>query len=73
MRWLRGEFDDTRVTVPVRWLSGTADPVLTPDLIEGYGTHVDDFAYELVDGVGHWIVDQSPDLVVDRLRKFLAA
>ena len=57
LRWMRGEFDDARVDVPVRWLSDTADPVLTPD--------------ELVDGVGHWIVEQRPDLVLDRLRAFL--
>jgi pimeloyl-ACP methyl ester carboxylesterase len=71
LRWLRGEFDDARVDVPVRWLSGTADPVLTPDLIDGYATHISDFDVELVDGVGHWIVEQRPDLVLDRLRAFL--
>jgi pimeloyl-ACP methyl ester carboxylesterase len=71
LRWLRGEFDDLRVDVPVRWLSGTADPVLTPDLIDGYAKHIRDFEVELVDGVGHWIVEQRPDLVLDRLRAFL--
>ena len=71
LRWLRGEFDDVRVDVPVRWLSGTADPVLTPDLIDGYAKHISDFEVELVDGVGHWIVEQRPDLVLDRLRAFL--
>jgi pimeloyl-ACP methyl ester carboxylesterase len=73
MRWLRGEFDDARVDVPVRWLSGTADPVLTPDLIDGYGEHINDFEVELVDGVGHWIVEQRPELVLDRLRAFFAS
>ncbi len=58
------------VDVPVRWLSGTADPVLTPDLIDGYAEHISDFEVELVDGVGHWIVEQRPDLVLDRLRAF---
>ena len=71
LRWLRGEFDDARVDVPVRWLSGTADPVLTPDLIDGYAEHISDFEVELVAGVGHWIVEQRPDLVLDRLRAFL--
>ena len=32
LRWLRGEFADEHVKVPVRWLHGTADPVLTPPL-----------------------------------------
>jgi pimeloyl-ACP methyl ester carboxylesterase len=71
LRWLRGEFDSVRVDVPVRWLSGTADPVLTPDLIDGYAKDTGDFEVELVDGVGHWIVEQRPDLVLDRLRAFL--
>jgi pimeloyl-ACP methyl ester carboxylesterase len=71
MRWMRGEFDNTHVGVPVRWLSGTADPVITPDLLDGYAKHISDFEVELVDGVGHWIVEQRPDLVLDRLRAFL--
>jgi pimeloyl-ACP methyl ester carboxylesterase len=73
LRWLRGEFDDARVDVPVRWLSGTQDPVLTPDLLDGYADHISDFDVELVDGVGHWIVEQRPDLVLDRIRAFLKA
>ncbi|KQH81306.1 MULTISPECIES: alpha/beta fold hydrolase [Mycobacterium] len=71
LRWMRGEFDDARVEVPVRWLSGVEDPVITPDLIDGYADHITDFEVELVDGVGHWIVSQRPDLVLDRLRAFL--
>jgi pimeloyl-ACP methyl ester carboxylesterase len=71
MRWMRGEFDNTHVDVPVRWLSGTADPVITPDMLDGYAKHISDFEVELVDGVGHWIVEQRPDLVLDRLRAFL--
>jgi pimeloyl-ACP methyl ester carboxylesterase len=27
---------------------------------------------ELVDGVGHWIVEQRPELVLDRIRAFLS-
>ncbi|AAS06100.1 MULTISPECIES: alpha/beta fold hydrolase [Mycobacterium avium complex (MAC)] len=71
LSWMRGEYDGARVHVPVRWLSGTEDPVLTPDLLDGYAERIDDFQLELVDGVGHWIVDQRPDLVLDRVRAFL--
>ena len=42
-----------------------------PDLLDGYAAHISDFEVELVDGVGHWIVEQRPDLVLDRLRAFL--
>jgi pimeloyl-ACP methyl ester carboxylesterase len=71
LSWMRGEFDDARVDVPVRWLSGTEDPVIIPDLLRGYGDRISDFEVELVEGVGHWIVEQRPELVLDRLRKFL--
>ena len=73
VRWLRGEFDDAGVDVPVRWLHGTGDPVLTPNLLRGYADRLSDFEVELVDGVGHWIVDQRPELVLDRIRAFLTA
>jgi pimeloyl-ACP methyl ester carboxylesterase len=76
LSWMRGEFEPktgARVEVPVRWLSGTADPVIIPELLDGYGDRIADFEVELVDDVGHWIVDQRPDLVLDRVRKFLKA
>jgi pimeloyl-ACP methyl ester carboxylesterase len=73
LSWMRGEFDDARVDVPVRWLTGTDDPVITPDLSDGYADRISDFEVELVDGVGHWIVAQRPELVLDRIRTFLKA
>jgi pimeloyl-ACP methyl ester carboxylesterase len=69
--WLGGEYKDHHVEVPVRWLSGTDDPVVTPRLLDGYADHISDLEVELVEGVGHWIVAQRPDLVLDRLRAFL--
>ena len=70
-RWLRGEYAQTRVDVPVRWLHGMDDPVITPTLLRGYTDLFSDFQLETVDGVGHWIVEQRPELVLDRLRAFL--
>jgi pimeloyl-ACP methyl ester carboxylesterase len=73
LRWMRGEYEDARVNVPVRWLTGTEDPVITADLTDGYAERISDFKAELVDGVGHWIVAQRPELVLDRIRAFLKA
>jgi pimeloyl-ACP methyl ester carboxylesterase len=42
-----------------------------PNLLRGYPERASDFEGEFVDGVGHWIVEQRPDLVLDRLRAFL--
>jgi pimeloyl-ACP methyl ester carboxylesterase len=61
------------VNVPVRWLTGTEDPVMTADLTDGYADRISDFEVELVDGVGHWIVAQRPELVLERTRAFLKA
>lgn len=73
LRWfVCGEFDDARVDVPVRWLLGTGNPVITPTLLRGLDQWISDFKLETVDGVGHWIIDQRLDLVLDRLRAFLA-
>ncbi|MEE3066932.1 MAG: alpha/beta hydrolase [Actinomycetota bacterium] len=71
LRWVRGQYADARVDVPVRWLTGTQDPVITPALTNGYEDHISDFEVELVDGAGHWIIAQRPDLVLDRVRAFL--
>jgi pimeloyl-ACP methyl ester carboxylesterase len=77
LRWSRGEYNSdktgARVNVPVRWLTGTEDPVMTANGTDGYEDHISDFEVELVPGVGHWIIDQRPDLVLDRVRAFLRA
>lgn len=69
--WLRGEFADRKVTVPVRWVTGLDDPVITPTLHRGYADVMPDCEFETVTGVGHWIVEQAPELVLDRLRAFM--
>jgi pimeloyl-ACP methyl ester carboxylesterase len=69
--WFRGEFADVRINVPVRWLHGMDDPVITPTLLRNYPDRFKDFQLETVDGVGHWIVEQRPELVLERLRAFL--
>jgi len=71
LRWLRGQYADADVDVPVRWLHGMDDPVITPTLLRDYPDRFSDFHLETIDGVGHWIVEQRPELVLDRLRAFL--
>lgn len=62
-----------RINVPVRMLHGTQDPVITATLLRGYSDRLRDFEIETVGGVGHWIVEQQPELVLNRLQAFLAA
>lgn len=71
-RWLRGEYENARIDIPVRFLHGTLDPALTPTLLNAFAQHASDFEVEMVDGVGHSVVEQRPELVLDRLRAFIA-
>jgi pimeloyl-ACP methyl ester carboxylesterase len=69
---LRGRYDQTTLTVPTRLLFGTDDTALRPELLAGYQHHADDMEVELVDGCGHFIADELPDLVAERARAFFA-
>lgn len=72
LSWIRGEYADTRVEVPLRWVTGLKDPVITPTMHRGYENYASDIKFEHVPNVGHWIVEQAHDLVLDRLRGCLS-
>lgn len=44
-----GEFANTSVDVPMRFLHGVGDPVITPTLLRGYAEHAGGFRLETVD------------------------
>lgn len=69
--WAQGEYDCVRVEIPMRWVTGLQDPVITPVMHRGYEEHASDIAFEHIPGVGHWIVEEAHDLVLERLRSFL--
>jgi pimeloyl-ACP methyl ester carboxylesterase len=70
--WLRGAYADSRVDVPLRWVTGLKDPVITPVLHDNYREHATDITFEHVPDAGHWIHEQAPELVLDRIRALLA-
>lgn len=69
--WMRGRHTERPVTVPVRWVTGLADPVITPTFHRCYDELMPDCEFETVPGVGHWIVEQAPELTLERLRAFM--
>ena len=68
---LRGRYRDRRLTVPTLLLSGAGDPVVTPDRLRGYEEHADDMDLEIVPGAGHFLPEERPELVLERMRSFL--
>ena len=71
-KMLRGLYADAHLTVPTRLVFGTSDFVLRPEALKGFERHADDMQVELVDGCGHFIADEMPELVAERARDFFA-
>ena len=70
---LRGRYVGARLTTPTLYMFGNADLVITERMLEGVQEHADDLELEVVPGVGHFIVDERPELVAERALEFFAA
>lgn len=68
----RGRYARARLTVPALLVFGADDFVLRPQMLAGYERHAPEMRVELVEGCGHFIADEMPELVADRARAFLA-
>jgi len=68
----RGRYAEARLRVPTKLLFGTGDAALNHNLLAGYERHAEDMQLEKVDGCGHFIVDEMPELVAERAREFFA-
>lgn len=61
-----------RAKIPIRALFGVDDPAIHPSLAAAETARADDYTLERVADCGHFIVDERPDLVRDRLVQFAA-
>jgi len=69
---VRGRYADARLSAPTLLLFGVEDAVLRPEMLDGYEAHADEMRVELVEGCGHFIADERPNLVAARAREFFA-
>ena len=67
---LTGAFKEERLTVPTRWIVGEKDRV-SGSADEGYREHADDMTLEKLPGVGHFLPEEVPELVRERVVGFL--
>lgn len=68
----RGRYARAHLETPTLLVFGTDDFVLRPPMLAGYQRHAPEMSVELVEGCGHFIADEMPELVADRARAFLA-
>lgn len=69
---LRGRYRDWRLKTPTLFLHGAEDTAIHPSFVRGYQDRADDMRLELVEGAGHWIAEQRPELVLSRALEFFA-
>ena len=66
-----GGFKEERLSVPTRWIVGDKDPV-AGKADDGYRDHADDMTLEKVAGVGHFMPEEAPELVRERVLDFVS-
>ena len=70
-RLLRGRYSAADLRVPTRLVFGQRDVVLTTRAVEDAAAQSDSIELELVADATHFVVDEKPELVADRLLSLL--
>jgi pimeloyl-ACP methyl ester carboxylesterase len=65
----RGPYTDLRLTVPTRLVVGRNDQAIPEVLVQGFEPYADDMTVELLDGCGHFLPEERPELVSERARR----
>jgi len=68
---LAGRYRKQRLRVPTLILHGNRDPILPPVLFEEHDEHADDLRVEPVEGAGHLLPEERPELVAAKILGFL--
>ncbi len=66
-----GRYAGRRLTMPTLFLHGDADPAIRPDMIRGLEDHADDYRLEMLPGLGHFCIEEAPEVVVPKMVAFL--
>lgn len=70
---VRGRLEGQRITAPLLVVHGTKDFVIVPRMVERFRDHGDDVTIEYVEDAGHFIADERPELVAQRLERWFSS
>jgi pimeloyl-ACP methyl ester carboxylesterase len=62
-------YEGLRLTIPTRLVVGRRDQAVAEAAVRGFEPYADDMSLELVDGCGHFLPEERPDLVVRHARE----
>ena len=65
-----GAYRESRLAIPTRVLYGPADPAVVREMYGGYEAYTADLAVEPIEGAAHYLADERPDRVADRILAF---
>jgi pimeloyl-ACP methyl ester carboxylesterase len=71
-RVLAGRYRSMRLTTPTLIVFGGDDPNMSAALLDGHQPYADELVVEELPGSSHFLVDEQPDAVVQRVLSFLA-
>ena len=71
-RVIAGRYRNRRLRTPTLILYGSEDPNMRGEILGGYEDLADDLVLECVEGASHFIADEKPDVVIDRVMQFFA-
>jgi len=66
--WRTGSYADARLTAPTLLVNGADDPVASRSLVDGWQGHADEMSVEFLEGVGHFVSEEAPEVVAERVR-----
>lgn len=68
-----GRYVEGRLTVPTKMLFGMGDVAVSPDtILADHSRKADHFTVETVENCGHFIVDEQPELVTEKMLEWFA-
>jgi len=70
---LAGRYRKQRLTVPTLVLHGKRDPVVPPVFFQGHADYADDMTIEAIPKIGHFLPEEAPDVVTERVVAFFEA
>jgi pimeloyl-ACP methyl ester carboxylesterase len=69
LRLRASSYEGLRLTVPARLVVGRRGQAVPEVAVRGFEPHADDMTLDLVDGAGHFLPEERPDLLVRHARE----